>query len=312
MFDWLVDSFKTPERCETFGSPTDEGRDGGYAGITTCYDDNGMPTGQEYGVGLLDGDAYDSPDAGPTDLSSGYRGKEGAWIDAEGDRNRGAVHEGGLLSFASPELLSNSVEREDGSTYEEYGGFEFDLLHGKANAHIDEGDGAALGLGFNLASIGLTTGSRGSDADTQSRLAVSAGPSADARLHWGDEDKDGHNEYGFGFDAGWASFDYKTEDPIRSYLKAASMGSWDGGEHDPERSNMTQGVVDGHDSLTDSIAGVEDTQGSRGGAKTFGSMGPVESTMHALFNEGMNDEARAKVLDERVEAATSLFGGMFD
>lgn len=70
-------------------------------------------------------------------------------------------------------------------------------------------------------------------------------------------------------------------------------------------------VATGHDALTDTLAGVEDTQGTRGAPSTFGSMGETELTINAIFNPGMNDQARRAVLDRREDAIVNLFGGMF-
>jgi hypothetical protein len=45
------------------------------------------------------------------------------------------------------------------------------------------------------------------------------------RGHWGDKDGDNYNEYGFGFDYKWGSFDVKTEDPTRSALAFVMGGA---------------------------------------------------------------------------------------
>ncbi|NJL63724.1 MAG: hypothetical protein HC903_20145 [Methylacidiphilales bacterium] len=45
-----------------------------------------------------------------------------------------------------------------------------------------------------------------------------------ARGHWGDQDKDGRKEIGFGADVGPVSFDIKTEDPALTALKVVAPG----------------------------------------------------------------------------------------
>src|SRR5688572_697255 len=52
--------------------------------------------------------------------------------------------------------------------------------------------------------------------DHMIRGGLDYGLSAGLRGHWGDSDKDGNREYGFGVDFGPASFDIKTEDPLET------------------------------------------------------------------------------------------------
>jgi hypothetical protein len=60
--------------------------------------------------------------------------------------------------------------------------------------------------------------------DSQTRVGLSAGPSLGARIHWGDSDKDGSREYGFGFDYGPISLDVKTEDPLEAAGQVMGLG----------------------------------------------------------------------------------------
>jgi hypothetical protein len=87
-------------------------------------------------------------------------------------------------------------------------------------------DGFSFGATANLVEGALTLGNFGNKTDSgdnkknesQMKFGLSAGVGLGARGHWGDSDKDGKNEYGFGFDYGPVSLDYKTEDPVRSGL----------------------------------------------------------------------------------------------
>jgi hypothetical protein len=87
-------------------------------------------------------------------------------------------------------------------------------------------NGATLGATANIVEGSITMGNFTNSSNNQSnmRLGLSAGVGAAGRLHWGDSDGDRHREYGFGFDAGPVSFDYKTEDPLRTGAAAVLGG----------------------------------------------------------------------------------------
>ncbi len=85
-----------------------------------------------------------------------------------------------------------------------------------ADASINPDTGFSLGAQANIAEAAITAGTTGTgDSDKTSRFGLSEGVGAALRGHWGDRDKDGLREYGFGFDAGPVSVDLKTEDPLR-------------------------------------------------------------------------------------------------
>jgi hypothetical protein len=68
-----------------------------------------------------------------------------------------------------------------------------------------------------------------SKIDSRLGLGVSYGPGAGMRGYWGDSNKDGYREYGFGGDVGIWSFDFQTEDPLAVFAPnlgviAHSMG----------------------------------------------------------------------------------------
>jgi hypothetical protein len=89
-----------------------------------------------------------------------------------------------------------------------------------AGAEFDANSGFNVGAQANLAEIALTAGRSSEDYSTDEigRFGLSSGVGAAFRGHWGDLDRDGYREYGFGLDLGPISFDIKTEDPIRSLL----------------------------------------------------------------------------------------------
>jgi hypothetical protein len=69
--------------------------------------------------------------------------------------------------------------------------------------------------------------------------------------------------------------------------------------------------IDEATGASDYIAGVENTSGTRGAGKTFGSMSEAELTTAAVFNPGMNDDVRKDVLSRRKDDLVELFGGLF-
>ncbi len=87
-------------------------------------------------------------------------------------------------------------------------------------------DGATLGAGAYIIQGATRLGeiNKNKTNDEQLRLGVGYGPGIGGRLHWGDKDKDGFPEYGFGFDVGPISMDLKTEDPLRTLLKIQPLG----------------------------------------------------------------------------------------
>jgi len=81
-------------------------------------------------------------------------------------------------------------------------------------------DGFTIGAGTNLIGGAVTMGdfTKGSDTEQSTRFGLGIGDNVGLRGHWTDEDGDGQTEYGFGFDAGVVSYDFKSEDPLRSAL----------------------------------------------------------------------------------------------
>jgi hypothetical protein len=93
------------------------------------------------------------------------------------------------------------------------------------DASINPDQGLSLGAQANIVEGSMTLGNftGGNNAEESARFGLSAGEGLAGRLHWGDSDNDQHREYGFGFDAGPFSADIKTEDPVRTALKASVM-----------------------------------------------------------------------------------------
>lgn len=95
------------------------------------------------------------------------------------------------------------------------------------DASINPDQGFSVGAQANLVEGSMTLGNftGGDNAEESLRFGLSAGEGAALRGHWGDSDSDEHREYGFGFDFGPVSADIKTEDPVRTAIKAGVMGN---------------------------------------------------------------------------------------
>jgi hypothetical protein len=134
----------------------------------------------------------------------------GAWDDGKGGTRYGI---GGNAGVANWTIGSGSP-------------FQLQAEAGTASAEASAGDsGATLGAQATAVGGSVTLGNfdKGDSNNAQMRMGLSAGVGAAGRLHWGKEG-DGHRAYGFGFDYGPVSFDYKTQDPLRSGI-AAVLGA---------------------------------------------------------------------------------------
>ena len=140
-------------------------------------------------------------------------GHFGAWStpkdDGTTDTNIGAQASGKLVS-ASGEVAYKGPNGQSSFIGLDGNGPNFDVSSFGGTGGFNFGAQAGVG------GVNLTTGPRGSDADESTKIGVSEGVGAAARGYWGDNDGDGMREYGFGFDVGPASFDLKTEDPLRA------------------------------------------------------------------------------------------------
>lgn len=302
MFDFISDIFSTPVECERRT----------VAGIeeAVCRDEDGEVVGERGGYS-------ESIDEEGRSAKTGVEIGAGSWIDENGNVVHG-FDAGGQV------LKSQRRVYEGEHTYVD---IEASGPDASIGATYNEGTGTiAIGGQANAGSGAVIMGTKDTQTDESVRLGASEGAGAQLRLHGGDADKDGHTDYGIGVDYGFGSIDMKTEDPVRKALQIASLGFWDGGIDDTDRTNMSENVMATGRSavkttvdtmepvtggVTDAIAGVEHTQGTRGGAKSFGEMEGAELTMNALFNEGMNPERRMEVLGDQAKAIGQLFGGQF-
>lgn len=151
------------------------------------------------------------------------RYKHGGTTDTVGQfEYKSGVFEDGDSWWAGKKVSEVDAKREVDFT-EEFGLDDRIILKGdaavgtaSAEASISD-QGLSIGAQANLAEASATIGTTGTgDQDQSVRVGASEGVGLAGRLHWGDADKDGNPEYGFGFDYGPASFDIKTEDPLRT------------------------------------------------------------------------------------------------
>lgn len=118
----------------------------------------------------------------------------GAFNDINGERTWGFGAQGGLYK--------GDVKRNDANM-----GAELGIGTAQAGLLVNKKT-ASLGLQANGAELAAN------NIGTQEhnlRFGLSAGEGFGGRLHYGDADKDGVREMGFGFDLGPASFDMRSE-----------------------------------------------------------------------------------------------------
>lgn len=110
--------------------------------------------------------------------------------------------------------------------------------------------GAELGLQADGPQAAWTNKESGTASDEMHRIGFSPfGPGASLRGHWADEDGDGLREYGFGADIGDFSFDFTTEDPLRSLARSASHETIGGRSEGTDQRNWTAEAIDSVTSL---------------------------------------------------------------
>jgi len=183
----------------------------------------GMPGWTRYLGGPLGGLLLDAVDA--QDLGPNYNYGSGSFLDPDGKQTYGVQGAVGTRKFSAEQSfsLANGTPQKGGPEWY-IGG---DMSGPDANAAITANDSTLqLGMQANYGSASATIGTRGTgNQDRSFRFGLSHGAGAAARLHYGDEDKDGRREYGFGFDYGPVAMDFKTEDPLGDLWRGATAGS---------------------------------------------------------------------------------------
>jgi hypothetical protein len=116
---------------------------------------------------------------------------------------------------------------------------------GTANAGVVlDRKAGTLAVGEQGTMVGNAVSTASEDKDRKDdrffRFGVGVGEGGAARLHGGDTDKDGNKEYGFGFDAGIFSVDYKSEDPVKDLINFASSPLGKGSNDNDGKSNLTK------------------------------------------------------------------------
>ena len=128
------------------------------------------------------------------------------------------------------------------------------------------GNGFSAGAGASLFAGGGTLGdfsqnSQNETSEQTTRMTVGAGVGAGGRLHWGDSDGDGYQEFGYGVDAGPISFDIKSEDPLRSLVSGGPFSQVLPASMIPanylfgEEGNLTYDAMDMAGSAASTVAG---------------------------------------------------------
>jgi hypothetical protein len=208
------------------------GIEGGFSGLSTNA--KGLfpfqvPTQMDLVTGQGRAGSWTDPDTG--DFRVGVQGSSGLYKQKWGNQNSPAQFDMGV------------------------GTGSFDYSRGE--------DGLSVGAQASMAEAALTAGQPSDKraVDEQVRIGLSAGSGGAGRVHWGDKDRDGHREYGFGVDAGPVSFDIKTEDPLRTAMKYNPVTSPFGAVAD---------LIASDTNLTDSLLGTREApRGGGGGNPLF-------------------------------------------
>jgi hypothetical protein len=208
-----------PVTATPHGFPADPERS--HLDLTTYYSKRGGMTGISGGVGVWDR----TPGSPPPHLDARF--DVGRYTDRDG-----------------ADAFGINVEGSAGS---EYHGEHAEVGTASASARAQvSSKGAAFGIqadGPQVASINRESGTAG---DEMHRFGFSPiGPGLELRGHWDDADGDGLRELGFGADIGDFSFDFTTEDPLRSLARSASferIGGHRGAPEDSERNWTAEAV----------------------------------------------------------------------
>lgn len=238
------------------------------------------------------------------------QGKLGAW-----DNGSGGMRHGAQGSAGAGKLQINNGGKVSG---------DMEAFTASAEASIGD-DGATLGAQATLVGGSMTLGNFGNKNaagknltnESTMRLGLSEGVGAAGRLHWGDTDKDGQREYGFGFDAGPVSMDLKTEDPARLALASVLGGvagpggiyavdkglEWLGGDM-----NYTDKAISGAKSLYNAGSKAIDTIGEYGN-KAYEGAGEMWDSAKK-YGSGMYDAA-GKGLSSAYDTVSSGLGSAY-
>ncbi len=215
----------TPHGCYN----TPENPNKGHLDATTYRSNDGDVQGLSLGMGLWDG---------PLGGDNSVRAFD-AHLDAGRYKERDGTDAYGFNLDAG--LMEYQGER-----------FEGGAASASARANVSS-KGAVLGLQADGPQGAFVGKESGTASDEMLRAGFSPfGPGAELRAHWADDDGDGLRELGFGADLGDFSFDFTTEDPLRSLARTVSNNSIGGRKGaapgDSER-NWTAEAMEGVSSL---------------------------------------------------------------
>lgn len=182
-------------------------------------------------------------------LQAGFGMIHGQWGNGAALDVLSANAELGMMGGPGQRRLGGKADAQmfKGKTPENYWlGGEMGVFDASAEASVGQ-DGATLGAGASVIDGAVRVGNFNKDRanDTTARIGAGFGVGMAGRLHWGDSDKDGHREYGFGADVGPVSFDVKSEDPLMSLATMPFGGAGLINNLLPKDFNLTDTVANG-------------------------------------------------------------------
>jgi hypothetical protein len=227
---WRAASGQTTVTPETHGvAPTNAAGNTNYeyAHATVNRDEHGEATGFSTGLGLTRGRLPWSGEPGAPD--SATADVLNANLDLGHYRDSDGNNAYGLNANANTLRMTGTENFGPANGPGGFLGWEFGGPEAGVNASASTSTAQVGGYAGYLSGAG-TIGTRGTETDESVRLGGYWGVGGAGRIHYGDSDRDGNREYGFGFDAGPILFDYKTEDPLHSAANIASFGLLGAGE----------------------------------------------------------------------------------
>jgi hypothetical protein len=188
---WDVVRGEAEPQAETHGEGPSRG---GYGHATVFRDGEGEASGFSLGAGVTNtGDEHL--------LSADYA--QGMYSDASGEAAYGVEGNVSVYDVVGHSALGDFGEGSLGVSLPRAG------FRGRATSSTFE-----LGTGAGIVGGDLSLAQQGTRQDVAARAGVSAGADLYGRVHYGDADEDGLREWGFGFDAGPMSMDWRSEDPL--------------------------------------------------------------------------------------------------
>lgn len=183
---------------------------GPFFGASANRDQNGNTVGYSIGGGLMSGQTPKNDARADVFQAQGH---VGGWRDEQGRSTYGIEGDAALVRFGIPM----------GGALGDNFGFDVDVMSANAGAKANE-ETASLGAQANIISGSMSAGTQ----EHNIRGGLSLGVGLAGRVHYGDADGDGVQEFGLGGDYLFGSADIKTELLGHAWNGVKGAGNWVG------------------------------------------------------------------------------------